>query len=218
MPFTTILYDLDATLYPASSGLWEEIKHRITAYLQTRLGLDAAAALTLQQHYLQTFGTTLRGLQNEYHIDTDAYFEFVHNIPLHDHLQPDLPLRAMLRRANLSQWIFTNSDRAHAERVLEALGIPDCFDGLITIETMRYACKPNRSAYQTALEITGEPDPRSVVFLDDSARNLRAARDLGMHTVLVGQTKPDPSACHSILFPHELPDILPGVFRSPDGN
>jgi putative hydrolase of the HAD superfamily/pyrimidine and pyridine-specific 5'-nucleotidase len=32
--------------------------------------------------------------------------------------------------------IFTNSDKAHAARVLEKLGLEDCFEGIICFETL----------------------------------------------------------------------------------
>lgn len=56
------------------------------------------------------------------------------------------------------KWVFTNSDRRHAETCLRLLGIEDCFDGLICFESVMAAahlkgmakdnapviCKPSR--------------------------------------------------------------------------
>ena len=40
--FRFALFDLDNTLYPQDSGLWEEIGRRISAYMIDRLGFYAA--------------------------------------------------------------------------------------------------------------------------------------------------------------------------------
>ena len=38
MPFTTLFFDLDDTLYPPSTGVWDAIGDRIDLYIQTRVG------------------------------------------------------------------------------------------------------------------------------------------------------------------------------------
>src|SRR5215218_10762198 len=45
MPIAAILFDLDNTLYPASSGLMQGVDTRITEYVQRLLGIDVAAAM-----------------------------------------------------------------------------------------------------------------------------------------------------------------------------
>jgi FMN phosphatase YigB (HAD superfamily) len=41
MRFSTLFFDLDDTLYPNSTGLWNAIKHRMTLYMHERLGIPA---------------------------------------------------------------------------------------------------------------------------------------------------------------------------------
>ena len=38
---TTLFFDLDDTLYPSASGLWEAIRQRMTTYMEERLGFSA---------------------------------------------------------------------------------------------------------------------------------------------------------------------------------
>ncbi len=211
MPFTHILYDLDATLYASDNPLWANISYRIGDYLRTFLQLSEAEAAPLQRHYYHTYGTTLRGLQANHQIDARQYLDYVHDLPVRDYVQPDPALRQALLHLQLPKWIFTNSDQAHTQRVLDALGIADCFDGLISIEALNWECKPNRGAYETALAFTGETDPRKIIFLDDSPRNLQGARDFGFYTILVGATDPHPAARLSILRPHDLAAALPEI-------
>ncbi|HNB53429.1 MAG TPA: pyrimidine 5'-nucleotidase, partial [Anaerolineales bacterium] len=166
MKFQTILFDLDATLYPAENGFWAEIGARIGLYLRERMGIAPDQTATLQKQYYLEYGTTLRGLQHHHHIDPQDYLQFVHDIPVQTYLQPDPPLRELIRTLPLRKWIFTNSDHAHATRVLSALGLTDCFDGIISLESLDYECKPHPIVYQTALQITGTPNPHQVLYLD----------------------------------------------------
>ena len=73
--------------------------------------------------YYIHYGTTLRGLQIHYGIQPKEYLNFVHDLPLHQYLQPNPALREMLRSIPKKRWIFTNSDQPHVERVLSILGI-----------------------------------------------------------------------------------------------
>lgn len=218
MTFKTILFDLDATLYPADNPFWAEIGHRIEKYLQERMGIPPEQIIPLKKAYYQTYGTTLRGLQHHHHIDPQEYLQFVHNIPAQEYLHPDPPLREMIRTLPQRKWIFTNSDHAHATRVLQALGLSDCFDGILSLESLAYECKPHPSVYQIALQLTGTSAPREVLYLDDSLRNLAPAHAMGMYTVHVGPPLssengvPADFAPHlSILRPHDLVHALPQV-------
>ena len=48
----TWLFDLDNTLYPASTGFMGEIEGRMTAFVQKVTGLPRDEAYTLQKQYL----------------------------------------------------------------------------------------------------------------------------------------------------------------------
>lgn len=216
MNFQTILFDLDATLYPADNPVWAEIGHRIEIYLRERLSIPPEKTNYLKKSYYLEYGTTLRGLQFHHHVDPQDYLRFVHDIPIQTYLQPDPALRAMIRTLPQQKWIFTNSDRAHATRVLTALDLVDCFEGIISLESLDYECKPHPIVYQTALHITQTPDPRRVLYLDDSLRNLAPAHALGMYTIYVGPplpsangTPPEFVPSRTLPRPHDLLQTMP---------
>jgi pyrimidine 5'-nucleotidase len=127
----------------------------------------------------------LRGLQKHYSVDADDYLDYVHDLPLREYLQPRDELKMMLLSLTQHRWIFTNADANHARRVLEVLGLEDCFQSIIDVRAIEFACKPEVIAYQRALQLTGNPDPGQCVLLDDSAINLLTAHQLGFTTVLV---------------------------------
>lgn len=186
MSVTTLFFDLDGTLYPGDNGIWDEIANRMEIYMHEVIGLPKENIPALRKEYYQVYGTTLRGLQELYSIDQDEYLMFVHDIPLEKYLKPDQRLRTIMRNITIEKWIFTNSDRAHAERVLKLLGLLDLFEGILDVTSMNYLNKPDPIVYQYALKLSGNPAPNSCAFFEDSPRNLRPAKELGFYTVLVG--------------------------------
>src|ERR1700747_1668542 len=65
------IFDLDNTLYPASSDLFAQIDARMTAFVQALLDLDAEAARALQKAYYRDHGTTLNGLMRVHGVAAD---------------------------------------------------------------------------------------------------------------------------------------------------
>jgi putative hydrolase of the HAD superfamily len=214
MPFTSLYFDLDDTLYPATSGLWDAIRERMNEYMKKFIDLPKAEIVRLRQEYLEKYGTTLRGLQAHYDVDVDDYLAFVHDLPLDKYIRPDPTLRTILLSLPQKRWIFTNSDINHARRVLNIIGISDCFNHIIDIRAIDFACKPDKSAYLKALSVTREDDPAQCVIFDDSVRNLEPARSLGFYTVLVGKNNPEPLVDRTISSLHELQDCMPELWQN----
>ena len=211
----TLFFDLDDTLYSPQNGLWLAIRDRMRRYLIEKIGFLPQDVDALRQEYFMKYGTTLRGLLINYpeRVDAEDYLAFVHDIPLKDYIQPDPSLRGILLSLPQRRWIFTNSDARHAQRVMNILGVSDCFDGVIDIRTLGYVCKPVEDAYRRALAFVGETDPGQCILFDDSPRNLAPARTMGFCTVLVSPHGPDPSACHTITSLAELPDAMPELWK-----
>ena len=189
MSFTTLLIDLDETLYPSTAGVWDAIGKRMEDYIHMRMGLPREDIPALRRSLYMQYGTTLRGLQATSGVDVEEFLAFVHDVPLETMLQPDSRLRDLLMRYPQRKLVFTNADRPHAQRVIARLGLDGCFDGIIDIHDIAPYCKPMLEAYQTALRLSGETDPRRCAFIDDSPRNLAGAHEAGLYTVQVGRPK-----------------------------
>jgi len=213
MKYSTILFDLDDTLYPSSNGLWEAIRERMNHYMEERLNLPADEISELRRYYFLKYGTTLRGLQYHHDVDTDEFLAYVHDLPLKSYLRPDPVLRELIHSLPQEKWIFTNADEAHARRVIDTLGLDGCFTGIIDVRKNKFFCKPQLEAYQLALVHAGETDPTRCVYLDDSTRNLAPATQLGFYTVLVGNSEPSPEVRCAIPSIHELHRKLPELWN-----
>ncbi len=182
MAIKYILFDLDDTLYATSAGLMQEISQRMNEYLITRIGIDPNDVARVRLDYWERYGTTLRGLYIEWHIDAQEFLDYVHDIPIAQFIEPDPELDEMLARLPARKFIFTNAPENHARRVLSALGIERHFERIFDINFIHYESKPTASAYERVLEALGAQG-EECLMIDDSARNLAPARALGMRTV-----------------------------------
>jgi beta-phosphoglucomutase-like phosphatase (HAD superfamily) len=65
-------------------------------------------------------------------------------------------------------------------------------------------------SFALALKAAGNPDPRACVLLDDQSRITRAARSLGMYTILVGKDAAHDDADAALFHLADLPGLLDG--------
>jgi len=208
--FTTIFFDLDDTLYPASTGLWHAIKERMNVYMRDRMGFAPAQIPRLREKYFREYGTTLRGLQANHKMDAADYLTFVHDLPLRDYLTPDPTLRSVLASLPARKWIFTNADAAHARRVLAALELDGLFDGIVDINTIAPYCKPMLESFRIALDAADEANPARCAMIDDLPHTARAAREFGLFGILYGRDEPHPDADAFLADWALLPALLNG--------
>ncbi len=194
MALDTLIFDLDDTLYPPSTGVWDAIGDRINQFLRDNLKLKPNEVVQVRDELFHTYGTTLRGLQIVYGIDPYKYLNYVHNIPLESYLQPNPALRRILKQISTRKVIFTNSDQNHALRVIAQLGLDGIFERIIDVLDVSPHCKPQPEAFQKALNLLGNLDPARCILIDDSLRNINTACELGFHTILVGNHNGNASA------------------------
>jgi putative hydrolase of the HAD superfamily len=206
MPLTTLFIDLDDTLYPPSTGVWELIRQRIDLYIHDRLVLPWEQVPILRSTLFEEYGTTMRGLQARYHIDEQDYLAFVHDVPVDRLLQPDPVLAKVLAR--YPQVIFTNADARHAVRVLQALQLSGIFDQIIDICALAPHCKPQLPAFQIALDLAGESDPSRCLLVDDQLTNVTAARQFGFQTVFITNNHSGINFTPSLPSLRHLPQIV----------
>lgn len=179
----TWVFDLDNTLYCGVHGLFEQIDRRMKAYLATFLDIDEDAAFRVQKTYFRDYGTTLRGMMLNHKMDPGPYLDFVHDIDI-SAIPPAPELDAQLARIPGRKVIFTNADMGHVERVLNRLGIADRFDGVFDILAADFVPKPEPEIYARMVGHFAI-EPTRAVMVEDIARNLVPAAQMGMGTVWV---------------------------------
>ncbi len=193
-PFAAIrtwVFDLDNTLYPPATRLFDQIDRRMTAYVMRELGLDEAPADRLRQDYWATYGTTLAGLMTHHGIDPEPYLAEVHDIDF-TVLAPDPELRAGIAALPGRRIVYTNGSAPYARRVIEARGLEGLFDAVYGVEHAGYRPKPAPEAFAAVFGADGLDPARAAMFEDDP-RNLVAPHRLGMRTVHIAPV-PEPAA------------------------
>jgi len=82
-----------------------------------------------------------------------------------------------------------------------------------------FLAKPSADVFRMVSEHCGAVSPRACVFVDDSPRNVAAAKAVGMYSVLVGrrrgETVEGADACVETVL--ELPEVLPELFVALEG-
>lgn len=132
-----LLFDLDDTLYPVSSGIGVDVMRNIQDYMVEKLGIDKSVSLELCILLYKQYGTTMAGLRAVgYQFDYDDFHSFVHGRLVYEKLKPDPVLRNILLSLPIRKVVFTNGDRIHASRAMKRLGIEDCFEGVLCFETL----------------------------------------------------------------------------------
>ena len=206
MPISAVLFDLDNTIYPASSGMMKGIDTRITEYVQNLLGLEIEQARELRQQYYRTYGTTLHGLQRHHAVDPEHYLNHVHDLAIESFLASDAELDHLLSELTATKAIFTNSPGEYARRVLRVMGIERHFEHIFDIRFSGFRPKPDPLVYQSVLDALGVAGSEAIL-VEDSPQNLPPASALGMTTILVGT----PSKADAALADYVTPDVLAAV-------
>jgi putative hydrolase of the HAD superfamily len=212
MSYNTIFFDLDDTLYPPTTGLWDLIGERIDLFIQNKVGVPPEETIPLRKRLFETYGTTLRGLGIEFGIDEEEYLSFVHDVPVDQILKPDPILRSLLLSIAYRKIIFTNADRFYARRVIHALGLDGCFSQIIDIQDISPDCKPQKTAFEKAVSLAGLVSPVNIILIDDTPKNLETASLMGFFTILVGNKSPVGR------IDRQIPVIQDFLLALPDGN
>lgn len=179
----TYLFDLDNTLYHASTGLMDAMVQRIQDYVVEYYGVSTQEAEHIRKSYWANYGTTLAGLMQVEKINPQDFLNYVHDVDL-SVIQPCQTTLEGLQKLEGRKVIFTNADKLHAERVLERMGIADQFDGIYDVMWADFAPKPDRATYERLMKHLGA-NASKTLMLEDTHMNLKTAHDMGMTTVLI---------------------------------
>lgn len=181
--FDSWIFDLDNTIYPAASNLFDQVSERMTLFIRERFDLDHEAAFARQKDLFRRYGTTASGLMHEHGIEPRDFMDFVHAIDL-DGFHPDPELDTAIGALPGTKVIFTNGTHDHATRILEAMELRHHFDGIYDIFDAGHRPKPEPAIYHEVVERFGI-NARSAVMIEDMAVNLVPAAEMGVTTVLL---------------------------------
>jgi putative hydrolase of the HAD superfamily len=182
---TIWIFDLDDTLHNASAHIFPVMNQAMTQYIMESLDLSLFEAQKMRQHYWKVYGATLKGLMRHHGVDAYHFLQETHALM-------DLPnmviqvkqLKNMLNSLSGRKCVFTNAPREYALRVLELMGIADCFELIFSVESTKFHAKPSLRGFQMLLK-TLRAKPSDCVMLEDNLPALMTAKRLGMQTIWV---------------------------------
>ena len=182
------LFDLDNTLYSGDTKVFDQVDKRMSKYISNKLKVSFEEARKIQKNYFHEYNTTLNGMIKNHEIDAKEFLDFVHDIDL-EFLKKDKGLEQELSRIKDKKIIFTNGSRAHAENVTKRIGINRLFDGIFDIVDSDFIPKPAIETYKRLID-KYKIEPQYCIFIEDIARNLKPAHELGMKTVWIKNNEP----------------------------
>jgi len=182
------IFDLDNTLYSGKTKVFEQVDKRMSKYISNKLDVSVEEAKKIQKNYFYKYNTTLNGMIKNHKIDPNEFLEFVHDINI-DFLQKDPELEKEIEKLNGKKIIFTNGSRKHALNVTKRIGIDQLFDDIFDIVDCNFIPKPSIEPYKKLVE-KHKIDPKLCVFIEDIARNLKPAYEMGMKTVWIENEEP----------------------------
>ena len=182
------LFDLDNTLYSGDTKVFDQVDQKMSFFISKKLKVSVEEAKKIQKNYFHEYNTTLNGMIKNHKIDAEEFLEFVHDVDL-NFLKKDLNLQNELTNLTGKKYIFTNGSKAHASNVTKRIGIQNLFDGVFDIVDSDFIPKPSIEPYEKIIQKYGI-DPKYCIFIEDIARNLKPAYELGMKTVWIENNEP----------------------------
>lgn len=152
-----------------------------------QLNLDEPSAQQLRQHYWRVYGATLKGLMRHHGVDAYHFLKETHALM-------DLPkmviqvkrLKHLLKSLPGRKCVFTNAPKDYAIRVLELMGIADCFELIFSVESTQFHAKPSVRGFNRLID-TLRVNPKDCVMLEDNLPALMTAKRLGMQTIWISK-------------------------------
>jgi putative hydrolase of the HAD superfamily len=215
------LFDYDLTLYGEEERfVLDSLDRRIALFVQKTVGGDFENATRIRKEYLVRFGTTLSGLMAMNGTDPDDFFDFIHE-PEHLIYPKKAPEKlALLQSLKGPHFVFTNGRHDWSEAGMTHMGIDSAIDGVFDLKQLDWVGKPHDSAYEKmekwlaekllAMGVPYPENPKEIVLLEDSLRNLEPAHRRGWTTIFVNPI-PDAPDWVDYHIPHllNLCDINP---------
>lgn len=196
---TTLIFDVDDTLYDVGTGF---TAHRNTygaqSFMLKYLNFpDMESAKIIRDEYFTKYHSTAKALQvaeQEGKLPSGAPKFDPQDLAEHwaSSLNfallgaKDEALIQMLKECPLKLVAFSNGPRKYVKRVLMEMGLAEIFpdDMLFAVDDVLPYCKPEKEAFDLIFERI-QSKPNECIMVEDSMKNIRMAKSLGMKTILV---------------------------------
>ena len=190
------LFDLDNTLHDASHAIFPAITANMNAFLAKTLReggapADVDSVNAVRMSYWQRYGATLLGMIRHHGVRMEDFLHHAHQFDdLTSMIRAERGLQRFLKRLPGRKILLTNAPRRYSHQVMRHLGLHRYFAQHISIESMRVhgSLRPKPSRHLLKKLLAKEKvRPQRAILVEDTAKTLKAAKSLGVRTVLVTQ-------------------------------
>lgn len=212
---STLIFDVDDTLYDIGTGFTAHRTGAITyEFMVHRLHFpDHASAKALRDEYFRRYHSTAKALQvaeaegkfppapaNSAADNKSPLFDPVELADYYvDHIDYQMLGGKKERvvkdlqelKGKLHLVAFSNGPRNYVRRVLQELGFWNTVfteETLFAVDDVLPYCKPEKKAFDVIFRRLGVDDPSTCVMFEDSMKNIKQSKQLGMQTVLITGT------------------------------
>lgn len=196
---TTLIFDVDDTLYDVGTGF---TAHRngygAQSFMVAKLGFASTEeSKKLRDEYFERYHSTAKALtvaEQEGKLPPGQHFDardlaewWTSSLDFSILGGPSDPkLQRDLQECPLQMVAMSNGPRQYVKRVLQELGVFEVFGDsrLFAVEDVLPHCKPEVEAFQVVFDKVG-CKAEECVMIEDSMKNIRIAKQLGLKTVLI---------------------------------
>mmetsp|Transcript_807 Transcript_807/g.1135 ORF Transcript_807/g.1135 Transcript_807/m.1135 type:complete len:280 (-) Transcript_807:91-930(-) len=243
-----IIFDVDDTMYDIATGFTDN-RNGITIqnFMVEQLNFpDRLTAKTLRDEYFAKYHSSMKALTVANQDGKLIYGKDFKPEMLNDWFATKCDFSLIgpnpkfikslskLKSENIKLIAFSNGPRKYVLKMLDVLGVKDLFpdDSVFAVDDTLPYCKPEPEAFQKVLDricanFSEQVKFEDCVMVEDSMKNIRASKELGMKTVLITGT--DVNAHHAIDRPTvndpaidvvckdagEMEDLIPGLWKVP---
>jgi len=212
---TTIIFDVDDTLYDVGTGFTAHRNtDGVTSFMVRKLHFPSKEeALIVRDEYFKKYHSTAKGLamadadgklpplpegvtlppgRTKLFDANDLDEYWANNLDFSILGGPDPQCIELFQSmSNNPHWklnlvAFSNGPRKYVSKVLKEIGLDSFFppENLFAVTDVLPNCKPDKGSFDFVLKSIGAK-PEECIMVEDSMKNVRAAKALGMRTILV---------------------------------
>lgn len=181
MKKTTIISDLDGTLYSRNNGLTSQIDSLADSFLSSSTGMSGEQLTQLEKLYPNILDA-LKVLQ----IPKSTYYNNVHSRLDYSVLKPDVGMNQLLSSMGLRLFVVSLSPAEHIKKVLSLLDIEHLVDATFSMSKEISSNKGN--CYNNILKHYKLSSKEVCVVGDNYHLDIEPAKHLNLTTALISTT------------------------------
>ncbi|MBE6452356.1 MAG: hypothetical protein E7012_02570 [Alphaproteobacteria bacterium] len=181
-----LIFDLDGTLYPISSGLETECQQRVYDFFSLKLSVSKSDAQNISKQLLQKYHYEAQGVEKELGISQEEFLEYICAVST-DNLSPNYELNKQLSQLPQRKIIYTDSTFSHVRDVLNKTEVDiNLFADIYDAAKGNFQYKLNANAFINFCNYY-KIIPSESIFFEDRQYNISLAKSVGFKTVFIDE-------------------------------